>query len=177
MRHPYFLCLFILYFSFSACNCPTNTSRPLFLSSAIQDSVVAYLAMLDSVPNPSENPIVTTMCFLKKENNRYLDTDAIILQSYPGFGSSLFDTSSVLLCSGRLNGDILFVYGNPEFKNLLDWEHFRLSEDDQIMLSNRLERMTLSGEIVEAWQSYCEFKMYSLDSLVRVRRVIFGRDM
>ncbi len=117
------------------------------------------------------------MCFLKKENNHYLDTDAIILQSYPGFGSALFDTSSVLLCSGRLNGNLLYVYGNPEFKHLLNWEYFRLSEDDQIMLRNKLERMTLSGELVEAWQSYCEFKMYSIDSLVRVRRVIYGRDM
>ena len=171
-----YLCVIGLLFGGICCTLPScrnqgDNSHRLFYSKAIQDSVEAYLNQLDSVPHPEGNPTITMMSFNRKETTPFLDTDMILLLSYPEYGEIGFDTTMVSLCKGRLNGKLLFIYGNPVCKSLLDWKHFQLSKEDQQLLESKKESLKAS-EVVDAWLSCRQYKMYSPDSLVLEKSVM-----
>ena len=159
MRALCYLCIVALCL---ACRTNRNTTM-LFRSKTIEDTVRNYLRSMDCIPNRLGNPTITVIELFKMDDNTNM-----CISSFPGWGHAILDTSSVLLCRGRLEGHIVYVRGNPLYKEWLKWKDFSLSDEDMIFLQEKDAFLKPTKELLSLGR-YCEFQIKRDGTIIRMK--------
>lgn len=153
-----FFCIIAICFA-----CRTNrTTTKLFRSETIEDTVRNYLRSMDCIPNRLGNPTITVI-----ELYRIDDNTNMFISSFPGWGHEMLDTSSVLLCRGKLEGHIVYVRGNPLYKEWLKWKDFSLSDEDMAFLQKIDTSLKPTKELLSLGR-YCVYQIKRDGTIIRL---------
>lgn len=152
---------FCIVASLFACRTNRNTTK-LFRSEIIEDTVRNYLRSVDCIPNRLGNPTITVI-----ELYRIDDNTNMCISSYPGWGHEILDTSSVLLCRGKLEGHIVYIRGNPRYKEWLKWKDFSLSSEDIAFLNEKNAFLKPTKELLSLGR-YCVFQIKRDGTIIRL---------
>ncbi|MBR5075608.1 MAG: hypothetical protein IKX28_01165 [Bacteroidales bacterium] len=114
-------------FTLIGCSFPKQRTKTLFKSTAIQDTLELFLNQVNSFYVPEETPPFIQI-ILFEENGRdkmelSVDSDDLIV--------SVLDTTQCLLCKGVIDGKFVVVWGNPKYKSLLNWRHFKMNPTEE----------------------------------------------
>ena len=155
------LCYFCIVALMFACRTNHNTTM-LFRSETIEDTVRYYLRSMGCIPNRLGNPTITVI-----ELYTIGDNTNICISSFPGWGHEILDTTSVLLCRGRLEGHIVYIIGNPLYKEWLKWKDFSLSDEDMAFLQEKDAILKPTKELLSLGR-YCEFQIKRDGTIIRL---------
>lgn len=155
------LCCFCIVSFFSACRTNRN-STTLFRSETIEDTVLYYLRSVGIIPNRFGNPTITVIELCKVGDNTNM-----CITSFPGWGHAILDTSSVLLCRGKIEGHFVYVEGNSSYKEWLRWKNFTLSDEDTEFLQEKKEFLKPTIELLSLGQ-YCVFQIKRDGTIIRI---------
>lgn len=155
------LCYFCIVAVFFACRTNRNATK-LFRSETIEDTVRNYLRSMDCIPNRLGNPTITLI-----ELYRIDDNTNLLISSFPGWGHVILDTSSVLLCRGKLEGHIVYIRGNPMYKEWLKWKDFSLSNEDIAFLQEKEDFLKPTRESLSLGR-YCVFQIKRDGTIIRL---------
>ena len=167
-----FVIIILLIVFFVSCSLKETGNRKgdLFFSSTIQDSLVSYLSRIDSIPEAFGNPSITIVALCRESTSNKL-----FFWSYPGWVAAIYDTAAVPFCSGRLNGKLVFVHGNPYFFRWVNRRAISLSKEDIELLKEKENTMQNVGcEVITSWECYQEYTIVSKDSLSPISSIFYG---
>ncbi len=124
----------------------------LFFSDVIQSVVSDYLEKIDTSHNDFNNVHLTAITLY-----RYNGEDKVCLNSYPMWGGIyIADTAAKKVCAFfTKTNSFVEVFATPDCRHYIINAPIRVSKKKKRLLEK--SSYTLQGEIINSWESYCEY--------------------
>ena len=153
MAYKKIISVLLLYLFFFTIGCTNNKCHypRLFYSDAIQSAVNDYLERIDTSHNDYNNVHLTAITLYSNNGD-----DKVYLNSYPMWGGIYIpDTTAKKVCAFFKNNSYVGVFATPECRHYIINNPIRISKKRKNLLEKYSH--TIQGEIINSWESYCEY--------------------